>query len=349
MNLAEKAEALFEQLKTWRRHIHTHPELSFMEKETSDYVAIELAQLKNIDIQQDIGGHGIVATLTAGNGPTIALRADMDALPIQEDNNHEFVSQNEGIMHACGHDAHTAMLLGAAHLLDEQFTKGELQGTVKFIFQPAEEATDDQGSSGAPHMIQAGVLEDVEAVIALHACPWHPVGVIQMNHGFSMANVDVFQARIHASGGHGGYPQLATDPLWMLGPVLSSFYGTVGRRVSPLDVVAASIGRVEAGSASNIIPSEVEIEGTLRSYSPTAREQLAAEIENVFKIVESFGGSYSFELERGEPALNNHIEVNELLEETIQDIYSDMYIHWEPFGMGGEDFGYMTEIGRAHV
>lgn len=343
MSLAEEAEALFEQLKTWRRHIHAHPELSFMEKETSDYVAIELAQLKNIDIQQDIGGHGIVATLSTGDGPTIALRADMDALPIQENNNHEFISQNEGVMHACGHDAHTAMLLGAAHLLDEQFTKRELQGTVKFIFQPAEEATDDFGLSGAPYMIQAGVLEDVEAVIALHACPWHPVGVIQMNHGFSMANVDVFQAKIHASGGHGGYPQLATDPLWMLGPVLSSFYGTVGRRVSPLDVVAASIGRVEAGSASNIIPSEVEIEGTLRSYSPTAREQLAAEVENVFKIVESLGGSYSFELERGEPALNNHIEINELLEETIQDLYSDMYIHWEPFGMGGEDFGYMTE------
>lgn len=343
MSLVEKAEELFEQLKTWRRHIHAHPELSFMEKETAEYVAIELAQLKNITIQQEMGGHGIVATLTSGDGPTIALRADMDALPIQEENQHEFVSQYEGVMHACGHDAHTAMLLGAAHLLDDQFSKGELQGTVKFIFQPAEEATDDKGLSGAPYMIQAGVLEDVEAVIALHSCPWHPVGVIQMNHGFSMANVDVFQARIHGSGGHGGYPQLATDPLWMLGPVLSSFYGTVGRRVSPLDVVAASIGRVEAGVASNIIPSEVELEGTLRSYSPTAREQLAKEVENVFKIVESFGGSYTFELERGEPALNNHIEMNELVEETIQELYADMYIHWEPFGMGGEDFGYMTE------
>lgn len=343
MSLVEKAEALSEQLIMWRRHLHAHPELSFMEKATSEYVASELAKLKNITIQQEVGGYGIVATLTSGVGPTIALRADMDALPIQENNQHDFVSQYEGVMHACGHDAHTAMLLGAAHLLDEQFSKGELQGTVKFIFQPAEEATDDKGLSGAPYMIQTGVLEDVEAVIALHSCPWHPVGVIQMNHGFSMANVDVFQAKIHASGGHGGYPQLATDPLWMLGPVLSSFYGTVGRRISPLDVVAASIGRIEAGTASNIIPAEVEIEGTLRSYSPAAREQLAEEVENVFKLVESFGGSYTFELEKGEPALNNHKNVNGLLEETIQEMYADMYIHWEPFGMGGEDFGYMTE------
>src|SRR5699024_3854956 len=129
-----------------------------------------------------------------------------------------------------------------------------------------------------------GALDGVEAVIALHVCPWHPVGVVQMNNGFSMANVDVFEATIRGTGGHGGYPHLATDPLWMLGAVLQTFYGTVGRRVSPLDVVAASIGKVEAGVVSNVIPSEVYIEGTLRSYTPEARESLAKEVENVFKI-----------------------------------------------------------------
>src|SRR5699024_12396000 len=129
---------------------------------------------------------------------------------------------------------------------------------------------------------------DVETVIALHVCPWHPSGVIQMSHGFSMANVDVFEATINGSGGHGGYPHLATDPLWILGAILQSFYGTVGRRMSPLDIVAASIGKIEAGAVSNVIPSEVSISGTLRTYSPETRERLAEEVEQVFKMAENF-------------------------------------------------------------
>ena len=235
MNSVKGAESLFEQLQYWRRYIHAHPELSFEESETAKFIVKELECIDNITIEQGVGGHGVIATLTSGEGPVIAIRADMDALPIQEENVHDFVSKHDGVMHACGHDAHTAMLLGAAHLLSEQVKQGQLQGTVKFIFQPAEESTDDRGMSGAPYMIRDGVLEDVEKVIALHCCPWHPVGVIQMNHGFSMANVDVFQATIKGSGGHGGYPHLASDPLWMLSNILPTFYGLTGRRVSPLD------------------------------------------------------------------------------------------------------------------
>lgn len=343
MKIVQGAESLFEKLKLWRRYLHEHPELSFEEVETSKFVVNELKKIDNIFIETNIGGHGIVATLTTGHGPTIALRADMDALPIQEENLHAYVSKNEGVMHACGHDAHTSMLLGAVHLLAKQFNEGKLSGTVKFIFQPAEESTDIHGLSGAPYMIRDGVLQNVDAIIALHVCPWHPVGVVQMNNGFSMANVDVFKATIKGTGGHGGYPHLATDPLWMLGAILQTFYGTVGRRISPLDIVAASIGKIEAGAVSNVIPSDVKIEGTLRSYSPEAREKLAEEVENVFKMAETFGGSYEFLLEKGEPALNNDMEVNMLIEQSIKDIYPDMHIHWEPFGMGGEDFGYMTE------
>ncbi|MEI3604274.1 amidohydrolase [Pseudogracilibacillus sp. SE30717A] len=343
MKIVEGAESLFEKLTLWRRYLHEHPELSFEEVETSKFVANELAKIENVFVETNVGGNGIVATLTTGEGPTIAIRADMDALPIQEENDHSFVSKNDGVMHACGHDAHTAMLLGAIHLLAEQFREGKLSGTVKFIFQPAEESTDIHGLSGAPYMIQAGALQDVEAIIALHVCPWHPVGVVQMNNGFSMANVDVFEATIRGTGGHGGYPHLSTDPLWMLGSILQTFYGTVGRRISPLDIVAASIGKVEAGAVSNVIPSEVKIEGTLRSYSPEAREKLAEEVENVFKLAETFGGSYEFELEKGEPALNNDMEVNMIIEQSIHELYPGMQIHWEPFGMGGEDFGYMTE------
>ncbi|WP_080875047.1 M20 metallopeptidase family protein [Oceanobacillus timonensis] len=338
-----KAASLFEKLILWRRHLHEHPELSFEETETAQFVAAELFKIENVLVERKIGGNGVVATLTTGEGPTIALRADMDALPIQEKNHHSFVSKHDGVMHACGHDAHTAMLLGAVHILAEQFREGQLTGTVKFIFQPAEESTDKHGLSGAPYMIQAGAIQDVDAIIALHVCPWHPVGTVQMNNGFSMANVDVFEATIRGTGGHGGYPHLAKDPLWMLGFVLQSFYGTVGRRISPLDVVAASIGKIEAGSVSNVIPSEVHIEGTLRSYAPETREKLATEVKNIFRVVETFGGSFEFELKEGEPALNNHIEINTLIEGAIRKLYPNMQIHWGPFGMGGEDFGYMTE------
>lgn len=343
MEIVKGAESLFEQLKRWRRYIHQHPELSFEEKHTAAFIVKELKKLDHLDIEENVGGYGVVATLTTGIGPTIALRADFDALPIQEENHHEFVSRHEGVMHACGHDAHTAILLGAAKLLSEQFSKGQLSGTVKLIFQPAEESTDEHGLSGAPYMIKAGALDEVEAVIALHVCPWHPVGVVQMNNGFSMANVDVFEAKIRGTGGHGGYPHLAVDPLWMLGSILQTFYGTVGRRISPLDIVAASIGRVEAGAVSNVIPAEVTIEGTLRSYSPDVRDRLAEEVEQVFKLAESFGGSYEFVLEKGEPALNNHMEVNMLIEQAMKEVYPEMEIQWEPFGLGGEDFGYMTD------
>src|SRR5699024_7463590 len=170
-----------------------------------------------------------------------------------------------------------------------------------------------------------------------------PVGVIQMNNGYSMANVDVFKATIRGTGGHGGYPHMSTDPLWMLGSILQMFFGTVGRRISPLDVVAASIGKIEAGAVSNVIPSEVTIEGTLRSYSPEVRKKLANEVEQVFKLAQNFGGSYEFDVEVGEPALNNHMGINMVIEQAIRDVYPDMEIEWEPFGLGGEDFGYMTE------
>lgn len=343
LKIVKKAESMFKQLKAWRRHLHKHPELSFEEMETAKFIAQQLTQIDNIQVKTNVGGHGVVATLENGDGPTIALRGDIDALPIQELNTHSYVSTNDGVMHACGHDAHTSMLLGAVHLLAEQFKNDELKGTIKFIFQPAEENTDEHGLTGAPYMIKDGVLKGVDAIIALHVCPWHPPGVIQMNTGYSMANIDNFEVTITGSGGHGGYPHLAIDPLWILGSVLQTFYGTVGRRFSPLDVVAASIGKVEAGETNNVIPSEVTIEGTLRSYSPEARQQLIEEVENVFKIAETFGGTYEFNLERGEPALDNNPEINDLIKSSALGIYPDLQIDWEPFGLGGEDFAHMTK------
>lgn len=341
--IIEEARAIANELSEWRRHLHQYPELSFKEYETGKFVRSKLEQLGNVAIQTNVAKTGVVGTLSSGRGPTIAIRADMDALPIVEQNEHDFRSKREGVMHACGHDAHTTILLGIAKIFSDRFREGKLSGTVKFLFQPAEEDTDEEGLSGAPRMIQEGILDGVEKVIALHVCPWQPVGVIQVNDGYSMANVDVFHAKIIGSGGHGGYPYMTKDPIWMLGFVLQAFYGLVSRRISPLDTAAASIGKISTGTASNIIPEEVSITGTLRTYSPEAREQLIKEVENVFKITESFGGSSSFTVERGEPALKNDPAVNTVLVQAAKDLYPELKVVREPFGMGGEDFGYMTQ------
>lgn len=331
------------QLKKWRRHLHQYPELSFKEYETAHFVAEILNDLNGVSVQTNIAETGIVATITNGVGRTIAIRADMDALPIDEMNTHGYQSLKPGVMHACGHDAHTAMLLGVAKRFAEIASVNGFQGTVKLIFQPSEECTDEEGYSGAPRMIEAGVLEKVDTIIALHVCPWHPVGVIQVNNGYSMANVDVFHGKIKATGGHGGYPHLGTDPIWMLGSVLQTFYGICNRKISSLDTAVASIGVVHAGTASNIIPQEVNITGTLRSYDPKVREQLVYEIEKAFKIVEPLGGSYTYVVERGEPALFNDTAINNVIKKTARECYPTIQIDEKPFGLGGEDFSYMTK------
>lgn len=331
------------QLISWRRHLHQYPELSFQEHKTASFVASILSEIEGITIQTGIGGTGVVATLTNGPGKTIAIRADMDALPITEENSHDYRSLHDGVMHACGHDAHTAILLGVATQMANMAAENGWQGTIKLIFQPAEEATDLEGYSGAPRMLEEGVLEGVEAVMALHMCPWHPVGTIQMNDGPSMASVDVFHAEIGGSGGHAGYPHLGSDPVWMLGSVLQTFYGMPSRRLSPLETGVASIGEIHTGTASNVIPGKVEVTGTIRAYSPAVREQLIQEVERAFKIAETLGGTYQFQVDRGEPALVNDSAVNRVIRKAAQTCIPGVAIQEEPFGMGGEDFAYMTK------
>jgi len=342
-NLATEVKDLNQQLIDWRRHLHKYPELSFAEHKTADFIATTLRSIEGITVQTGIGKTGVVATISNGVGRTVAIRADMDALPIEEKTGNGFQSEYPGIMHACGHDAHTAILLGAAKMLAEKSLAGLFQGTVKLIFQPSEEATDEEGLSGAPRMIEEGVLEGVESIIALHVCPWHPVGTLQLNDGYSMANVDVFQGKIMGTGGHGGYPHLGTDPIWMLGSVLQAFYGICSRHISAMDTATASIGKVHTGTASNIIPEEVELTGTLRTYSQEVREQLSIEIEKAFKLVEALGGTYSFTVNRGEPALNNCSAVNEIIRRSAKELYPTIQIEEKAFGLGGEDFGYMTQ------
>ncbi|MFS0891412.1 M20 metallopeptidase family protein [Peribacillus frigoritolerans] len=342
--MVKQANYLFNQLIEWRRTFHQHPELSFQEFGTSQLIAETLQKIDGMKVERGIAVEtSVVGTLTSGEGPTIAIRADIDALPITEENTTSYCSKNDGIMHACGHDAHTAILLGVATILADLFKKGEVTGTVKFIFQPAEESTDESGLSGSPYMVQAGIYDKVDAAIALHMCPWLPVGDVQMSDGYSMANVDVFEAKIYGTGGHGAYPELGTDPIWMLGPVMQALHGIVARKISALDAAVVSIGQIHAGTASNIIPTEVLIEGTIRSYTPETRDLLALELKKAISIVEHLGGSFSLNIERGEPALNNSALVNQWITEAMLEIYPEIQITKRPFGLGGEDFGYVTQ------
>ncbi|PPA69376.1 M20 metallopeptidase family protein [Jeotgalibacillus proteolyticus] len=342
--IKHQADQLASQLKEWRRTLHQCPELSFQEYETARIIAGALEKMDGVNVERGIGLEtSVVGTLTSGEGPVIAIRADIDALPINEENAISYRSRNNGIMHACGHDAHAAILLGVAAILSKAFKKGEIKGTVKFVFQPAEEKTDEKGLSGSPYLLQAGVYNGVEAAIALHMCPWLPVGQAQVNDGFSMANVDVFEGKIFGTGGHGAYPELGTDPIWMLGPVMQAIHGIVARKISALDSAVVSIGQIHAGTASNIIPTEVLIEGTLRSYSPEVRHLLEVEIRNAFSIVHHLGGDFSLTMKRGEPALNNSALVNRWLTETMLELYPGFHLTNRAFGLGGEDFGYVTQ------
>lgn len=344
MRIIKRANDLTNELISWRRHLHQYPELSFQEYETAKYIANELEKIKGMNVEEGIGGFGVVGTLSSGNGPTIAIRADIDALPIQEENECSYRSKHDGVMHACGHDAHPAIALGVAKLLSEDFHKGYLKGKVKFIFQPAEESTDDRGLSGAPYMIIDGVLEDVEAVLALHMCPWLSVGEVQIHNGYSMANVDEFRATIRGVAGHGAYPEQTVDPIWLLSQVLPALYSLTNRRISPAEPAVLSIGKIAGGSARNIIPSEITIEGTIRTYKSKTRKKMDEELRKVLSITENLGGSYSLEITKGEPALKNNATLNEGIKTTCTELFPDMKLIDEPFGLGGEDFGYMTHM-----
>jgi amidohydrolase len=340
--MLDKAQAMADELVRLRRDIHRHPELGFHEFRTAALVADTLQEI-GIDVQTGVGKTGVVGRLGSGDGPTIAIRADMDALPIQDHKDVPYRSQNEGVMHACGHDAHTAILLGVAHLLKESFGAEQWQGNVRFLFQPSEEAFDDNEISGATAMIADGALEGIDAVIALHVFSDRPAGECYFQDRHSLAAVDSFATWLQATGGHGAYPHLGTDPIFMLGPVLSALYGIPSRRINPLRPCVVSLGQVHAGSASNVIPNEVFLEGTIRSTDPEVRQQLWLEVENAFKISETMGGSYRFKLSKGYPALYNDPGVNGWLRQVSGELLGKTAVHDDEFGMGAEDFAYMAE------
>lgn len=340
--MLDKAKALTEELIRLRRDLHQHPELGFQEHRTAALVADTLTEI-GIDVQTGVGRTGVVGRLGSGDGPTIAIRADMDALPILEKNDVPYRSQEDGVMHACGHDAHTAILLGVAHLLKQSLAEDEWHGNVRLLFQPSEESFDADGVSGATAMIADDALAGVDAVIALHVKSDLEAGVLQFHDGYSMAAVDMFRAWLRGDGGHGAYPHLGSDPLFILGPILNALYAIPSRQISPLHPCVVSLGEIRGGSAPNVVPSEVFIQGTLRSMENEVRERLRAEVERAFQLSEGLGGRYELEILPGYPSLRNSPQVNAWLRRAARNLLGEGVVVEGGFGMGAEDFAYMTQ------
>lgn len=343
--MLEKAEALKDEIIRLRRDIHAHPELSFQEFRTAQLVADTLAEIGYQEIKTGIGRTGVIAEIGREGGPILGIRADMDALPIQEAVDVPFKSSNDGVMHACGHDSHTAMLLGAAHLLYQDFAQnGEnWQGKVRLLFQPSEEAFDAQGVSGATAMIEDGALNDIDNVIALHIISNLEAGKVYFSDGYSMAAVDSFEAWVRGDGGHGAYPHEGSDPLFMLSAILPQIYGLPSRRISPLEQCVVSLGQVSGGAAPNVIPGEVYIQGTIRSFKEEVRAKIWEELDKAFQAVNSMGGSYELKIHKGYPAVWNNDRVNDWMRQVAADLVGEEAIINQPFGMGAEDFAYMTQ------
>lgn len=344
--MLERANALQDELIRLRRDIHAHPELGFQEFRTAALVADTLQEL-GLAVKTGVGRTGVVAEIGSGSGPTIAIRADMDALPILERNEVDYCSQNKGVMHACGHDSHTAMLLGAAHLLKQSLAEERWQGKVRLLFQPSEEAFDTDGISGATAMIEDGALADVAAVIALHVASHRPAGEIYFNDGYALANVDSFEARLYGDGGHGAYPHQGSDPLYMLSAILPVLYGIPSRRIDPLRPCVLSLGEIRGGAAPNVIPNQVYIQGTIRSHHPEVRTQLWQDLERALQISEKMGGRYELQIHKGYPALYNDSEVNDWMRQVAREVARETAVQEVEFGMGAEDFAYMTQKAKG--
>ncbi len=336
--MLEHAKEIEKQLIDWRRDFHLHPELGFEERRTAAHVADSLAAL-GWRVRSGVGRTGVVGELGQGT-PVVAIRADMDALPIQEAGDRPYASQVEGVMHACGHDAHTAMGLGVAALLkDETFP-----GLVRLLFQPAEEVADDEGLSGAARMLQDGALQGVEMILALHVDAHSPVGVIRLAPGPASGGVDTFFGVIHGKGGHGARPQETVDPLYLTAHVILALNAVVSRRLDPFDPAVVSIGKVCGGEAENVIPHQVELSGTLRFMNKKVRQQIHDEVRRAFEVARTLGGDYSLKIELGGLPMVNDPRAVDLIKTAAIRLISEQNVLPPIDSLGAEDFSIFTDV-----
>ncbi len=317
----------------WRRRLHRNPELSYEEEETSRFVYETLESFGGLELSRPTPTSVVARLLGEGPGRTVALRADMDALPITEENDFEFVSRNPGVMHACGHDGHTAMLLGAARVLVGM--RGEIEGEVRFLFQHAEE----QPPGGAEEMVEAGVMEGVNAVVGIHLSSYLPVGRIGIGYGPRGAAADTFGIVVKGRGGHAARPNKVVDTVAVAAQVVTNLQHVVSRNADPLDNVVLSVTRISGGTTHNVVPETVEMEGTVRALQEKAREKVAGMMERVIEgVTRAHGASYEFEYRRGYRPLVNDEGVTRVVEETAREVFGEAAVERTPPAMGSEDF-----------
>lgn len=330
--MLKQAHAISEELIEWRRDFHMHPETGFDVHRTAKIVADELEKM-GYKVRRGVGKTGVVAEIGEG-GKIVAIRADMDALPIFEQNETEYASKIEGKMHACGHDSHTAMALGAAQIL----AKEKFNGRVRFLFQPCEETADEDGKSGAQRMYAEGATEGVDYVIAQHVDPTSPVGTIAINEGPSGGGVDSWTATIKGVGGHGAYPHKSMDPFMMLAHVIMGLNAIISRRLDPFEPAVVSIGSISGGDAENVIPDQVELKGTIRFTSLETQKIIREEVVRVFDVVKTLGGDYELDFLFGGLPLVNDRHVAEVIEKVGKDLLGEDKVHPMHKTLGAEDF-----------
>jgi amidohydrolase len=330
MNVEEVAA----QAVAWRRHLHAHPELSFREDETARFVRETLGSFGGLEVERPTPT-SVVARLRSGQpGPTLALRADIDALPIQEESGLDFASETEGVMHACGHDGHTAMLLAVARLL---VARGELRGEVRFLFQHAEEVL----PGGAAELVAAGALDGVDAVLGGHLISTLEVGKVAVLDGACTASVDTFSATIHGRGGHAAFPHKTVDPIAVSAQAISNLQHVVSRNTSPLDRIVVSVTRIAGGTADNVIPETTEFGGTVRTYRHEVREHAREAIARVLDgVTAARGASGELDYLEGPAAVVNDPDLAAIVRRAAG---ADRVAESEPL-MAGEDFSAYLRI-----
>ena len=339
MNIIKELKDLQLEMQNWRRDIHAHPEIAFEEHRTAKIVAEKLESF-GIEVETGIAGTGVVGTLKKGTGNrAIGLRADLDALLINEANEFEHKSKHPGKMHACGHDGHTVMLLGAAKYLAED---GNFDGTVNFIFQPAEE-----NEGGGKAMIEEGLFDKypVESVYGMHNIPGMPVASFAVKPGPIMAAFDVFNVKIIGKGGHAAMPQTTIDPIIIGTKIIDAYQSIVSRYIDPQEPAVLSVTQFHAGDAYNVIPNDIEIKGCTRCFSPKIQKQLEDQMHQITKsICDAYGATYEFEFEHRYPATINSEEEAEIAGKVAQKVVGEDRVNLSPTpGMGSEDFAYMLQ------